>query len=332
MDVTTEAGASCPPTCAAVGYSVFQNNVTVAPAAATALSFTLTPVASQFATGFTTTPTFGTGLPEDGPLASHPVALVADVLAPDGEDLYSPIDNVNLFGTVTVTTTTVPSYAVTAPAQQISATSGEYFDGPYTFTYDGTQITGDQLTVQAAYTKNNADFPSTVASAYNATTPSTAQILSIPLTRLQIPTTNNPSGATAGGSTFDPTSSWYYIAPTPPEQNNSSTALVVFNGTATTSFVLNVTSTNDATTPLVESGTCSTAGSGNGPIYTVGTETGSPNGVTPITIQYPNLSGQSAPCVLTVTDGTFPTLSQSVNVYPTTSSFIISTQSIHRQK
>jgi hypothetical protein len=295
------------------------------------LSFTLTPVAVSFATGFTTTPTFGTGLPEDGPLASHPVALVADVLAPDGEDIYAPIDNVNLFGTVTVRTTTVPGYAVTAPAQQISATSGEYVDGPYTFTYDGTQITGDQLTVQASYTPNNSLFPNTVESAYNATTPPTSQILSIPLTRLQIPTTNNPSNALAGGTTFDPTNSWYYIAPTSPETNNSSSAIVVFNNGATTSFVLNVTATNDVSTPTV-SGTCSTAGQGSAPIYTVGTTTGSPNGVTPITIQYPNLSGQGGPCVLTVVDGTYPTLQQSVTVYPTTSSLLINTQSHSRQK
>jgi len=331
VDVTTEAGASCPTTCSAVGYSVFQNNVTVSPATSTPLTFTLTPVATSFATGFTTTPNFGTGLPEDGPLASHPVALVADVLAPDGEDIYGPIDNVNLFGSVTVRTTTTPGYAVTAPAQLVNATSGEYVDGPYTFTYDGTQITGDQLTVQASYTPNNSLFPNTVETAYNATTPATSTILSIPLTRLQIPTTNNPSNATAAGATFDPTSSWYYIAPTPSETNNSSNAIVVFNNGATTSFVLNVTATNDTSVPTV-SGTCSTAGTGSNPIYVVGTTTGTPNGVTPITIQYPNLSGQTGPCVLTVVDGTFATLQQSVTVYPTTSSLLIFTQSHARQK
>lgn len=318
VDVTTEAGASCPPTCTAVGYSMPQNSISVAPVSAVPLSFTLTPVASSFATGFTTTPPFGNGLPEDGPSASHPVSVVADVLTPDGQDIYSPIDNVNLFGTVTVTTTTVPSYAVTAPAQQISATSGEYVDQPYTFTYDGTQISGDQLTVQAAYAKNSIDFPSAIEGAYNATTPATAQILSIPLTRLQIPTANNPTNATQGGSVYDPSNSWYYIAPAAPEINGSSSATVNFNNSpaATTSFVLNVTSTNDAITPLTESGTCSTAGSGSTPIYTVGTETGSPNGVTPITIKYPTLSGQVSSCVLTVTDGTFPTLHQSVTVNP----------------
>jgi hypothetical protein len=294
-----------------VGYSVFQNNVTVSPATSTPLTFTLTPVATSFATGFTTTPNFGTGLPEDGPLASHPVALVADVLAPDGEDIYGPIDNVNLFGSVTVRTTTTPGYAVTAPAQLVNA--------------------GDQLTVQASYTPNNSLFPNTVETAYNATTPATSTILSIPLTRLQIPTTNNPSNATAAGATFDPTSSWYYIAPTPSETNNSSNAIVVFNNGATTSFVLNVTATNDTSVPTV-SGTCSTAGTGSNPIYVVGTTTGTPNGVTPITIQYPNLSGQTGPCVLTVVDGTFATLQQSVTVYPTTSSLLIFTQSHARQK
>jgi hypothetical protein len=317
VDVTTEAGGSCPPTCTAVGYSVFQNNVSVAPVTSVALSFTLTPVATSFATGFTTTPTFGTGLPEDGPLASHPVALVADVLTPNGQDVYAPIDNVNLFGTVTVTTTTTPSYTVTAPAQQISATAGEYVDGPYTFTYDGTQISGDQLTVQAAYTQNNADFPSAIETAYNAVTPSTSQILSIPLTRLQIPTTNNPSNATQGGSVYDPTNSWYYIAPTAPEANNSSSATVNFNNApaATTSFVLNVTATNDTSQATV-SGTCSTAGTGSTPIYTIGAVTGSPNGVTPITIKTPTASGQVSSCVLTATNGTFPTLHQSVTVSP----------------
>jgi hypothetical protein len=281
------------------------------------LTFTITPVATSFATGFTTTPSFGTGLPEDGPLTSHPVALVADVLTPDGQDVYAPIDNVNLFGTVTVTTTTTPSYTVTAPAQQISASAGIYVDGPYTFTYDGTQISGDQLTVQAAYTPNNSLFPNTVETAYNATTPSTAQILSIPLTRLQIPTTNNPSNATQGGSVYDPSNSWYYIAPTATEINNSSSATVNFNNApaATTSFVLNVTATNDTSQATV-SGTCSTAGTGSTPIYTIGAVTGSPNGVTPITIKTPTVSGQTSSCVLTVTNGTFSTLHQSVTVAP----------------
>ena len=292
-----------------VGYSVTQS-VTVTSGQNVTANYTITPLAASFS-GQTTTPSSGGSLPEDS--GNHSVAATADVLSPNGTVISSPIDTLNLFGTVALSTTN--SYSVTGPSQSAaSATAGSYTDHDYTFTYDGAQIVGDQLAVTETYTTNATT--GTVESLYNASPPSPAVIFSIPLVRLELPQSNNPGGATLNGSTFDGTSSWYYIAPSTGQANNGNSADVVFNGVTTADFTLNVTATNDSASPVEVTSTTPCAS----PVYTIGSTTGPSGGVytTPITIHQPSSSGQTAACTLKVKDGTFSTLTQQVNIYPTT--------------
>jgi hypothetical protein len=329
VSVTTNAGPTI------VGYSLPVTGVSVAALSVTNVNFTVTPVAAAFASGESwTTPGLTASLPEDG--NSYPVNVTADVLAPDGENISMPIDDVNLFGTVTVTTSP-NTYTVTPPTQLTDPNYGDYNDSPYSFTYDGSEISGDQLIVNEAYTLNTSNSSAT-ATAYNnaVTAPTSATpVASIPLTRLELPNAPNPAGASINGSVFDSSNSWYYIPPSSvqPEPNNTNSAVVVFNNVnpSQSAFVLHVRATNDLSGPSV-SGSCSTASGTGGPIYTIGTTSGSTNGETGITINPPTSSGQStsAACTLTVADGTFSTLMQSVTVYPSTSSLSIGIHAVHR--
>jgi hypothetical protein len=93
----------------------------------------------------------------------------------------------------------------------------------YTFNYDGSQLNGDLLDIGASYNANATT--GTVETLYNAALPAPAVIFTIPLVRLELPLANNPAGATEGGTTFDPTDSWYYIAPTS-QANDGATAVL----------------------------------------------------------------------------------------------------------
>ena len=307
-----------------VGYSEVQVKTVTSGETATA-SYTLTPVASSFS-GSETSPTSpdGGNLPEDG--ASHPVTLAANVLAPDGQAISSPIDNVNLFGTTTVTTT--PTYTVTPPSQTSSATAGSYTAAGYSFTYDGTQVSGDSLAVKEAYTQNTSagDLVEGLYNGLVTASSSPTQAFTIPLVRLELPQTNNPTNATLNGTNFDGTSSWYYIAPSTSLANAGTTAAVVFNGTTSSDFILTVTETNQPTAPVKDSTgtTCATG------VYTFGTVTGSGPYTTNVTIHQPSASGQAASCVLVIQDASFSGLTQAVNIYPTNIS--IGTSSVHRQR
>ena len=314
--VATAAGATI------VGYAVPLTK-SVTSGQTTSASFTLTPVAASFS-GSEASPTApdGGNLPEDA--ADHAVNVTANVDAPSADIISTPIDTLNLFGTVTVTT--VPAYTVTPPAQAAaSATAGSYAAAGYTFTYDGSQIGGDSLSVKAAYTNNATTGP--VETLYDGlvTAASTAtQVFTIPLVRLELPSTNVPSNASLGGTNFDVSGSYYYIAPSDWPANDGTTAAVVFNGTTSSDFTLNVTETNQPAAPVKDT-TGTTCGTG---IYTIGAVTGSGPYTTPITIHQPVNDGQTAACVLVIKDASFPTLTQAVSIYPTT--LTIGTLSLRR--
>lgn len=332
VNVYTQNGSA-----AYVGFGFPQDNVTISLGQVTPLNFTLTPVVSALAGG-TEVPAPSYSLPEDG--ANHPVTVEMDALAPNGQLISSPIDTENYFGAVAVTTT--PSYPVTqAPQAPASTLAGVYADAPYQFTYDGSQIPGDQLVVNGAYTQNHNDTVVTdqIANenAYNGEVTASASavpIFNIPLTRLTLPPNPSPANATIGGTTFDPTNSWYYYppnngsTPTVPQPNGSSSAVLVFNDGATSSVSLTMTETND-TNPMTVSGTCVTPLSGTP--WTPYTTTGSPNGMMTLQILPPAVSGQTAPCVITIVDGAFSTVTQSLNIYPNPGSYAITTQSVHRR-
>ena len=323
-----------------VGYSLPQGNINVAPLAVTNVSFTLTPVASGFSGSWVAATNAGwNSLPEDG--NTYGVNVTADVLAMDGSLISTPIDNVNLFGTVTVSTAP-NSYSVSPPTQTNDPNYGVYNDSPYSFNYDGSEISGDQLVVNNAYTKNtttqgNVSSGLTQAAYNGAVTASSnaTAFLSIPLTRLELPNNPNPAGATLNGSVFDSSNSWYYIPPSQvqPEPNGTTDAVVVFNNVNPNqnSFTLIARATNDTSQATV-SGTCSTASGTGGTIYSIGAVVGSTNGVTPITIQPPTVSGQDTgtPCTLTVANGSFSTLTQSVTIYPSTQSLNVHVHLVHR--
>jgi hypothetical protein len=99
---------------------------------------------------------------------------------------------------------------------------------------------------------------------------------------------------------------------------------VVFNGTTSSDFTLNVTETNQPAAPVKDT-TGTTCGTG---IYTIGAVTGSGPYTTPITIHQPVNDGQTAACVLVIKDASFPTLTQAVSIYPTT--LTIGTLSLRR--
>lgn len=326
-----------------VAYSVPQTGVSVTLAATTGLTFTLTPVATAFSGSYAAGSGASKSFPEDGS-TTPTISNTVNVLALNNDLIGTPLDTTNLFGAVTVTTS--PVYTVTGATQSsASATAGSYTASPYTFTYNGAQVSGDALAVQAAYTKNTGNSSATEAAYNNAvgSITSAATVFTVPLTRLELPAAANPSGATVNGTTFDSTSSWYYYPPNSgsgsytidgqsSQPNGDATSIVVFNGsTASATFVLNVTATNDVSKAVTGSGSCDTAGTGSAAIYAIGSVTGSPNGVTPITIDFPGHSGQTAKCQLILTNGTFSTLLEKIEVYPTSNGSIdISTQSVHR--
>lgn len=332
--VATAAGATI------VGYSIPQT-IPVTSGQTNAASFVLTPITDSFS-GNTTTPGNGANLPEDG--VSHSVALTANVLDLNGVVISSPIDTLNLFGAVTVTT--APTYTVTGPTQAAAnATTGSYAGANYAFSYDGAQIGSDslvgtsdnQLAVKGAYTKNSQTGP--IETLYNAhTAPTSATLIfNIPLVRLELPQTNIPSDATLHASVFNPgdsaSGSYYYITPSTAEGNNGTTAAVVFNGGTSANFTLNVTTTNDSTPPTSGgSTTCGTGGAYGTSVFSIGTPVNSTGTwTTPITITNPGGgTGQSASCVLEIVDGAFSSLTQTVTIYPTT--VTLGTSSVGRQK
>ncbi len=248
-----------------------------------------------------------------------------------GRLISSPIDTVNLFGSLVVTTS--PAYTVTSPTQpSASATAGQYVDNPYSFTYDGALISGDSLAVVASYTHAATSSDSgiaTVQGLYNsASSPSSAQILTIPLVRFELPQANNPIGATFGGSVFDSSNSWYYIAPAN-ALNNQSSASLVFNYGATTAFTLNVAATNDTAAATVNTSASTACAAAD---YTVGTPTTTGNlTTTPISIDYPSHSGQTTGCTLTVVAGGFPSLKQTLAIYPTPGAIAVGIQGVARR-
>jgi hypothetical protein len=331
--VATAAGSTI------VGYSVPQTKM-VTSGETTAANFVLTPITDAFS-GNTTTPGSGGNLPEDG--SSHSVALTANVLDLNGVVISSPIDTSNLFGTVTVTT--APTYTVTGPTQAAAnATTGSYAAAGYTFSYDGTQVGSDslvgtsdnQLAVKGAYTVNAQTGP--IETLYNdLTAPTTPTLIfSIPLVRLELPQTNIPSDATLHGSVFNPgdsaSGSYYYITPSTAEGNNGTTAAVVFNGGTSANLTLNVTTTNDSTTPVSGgSTTCGTGGAYGTSVFSIGSPVNSSGTwTTQITINNPSSSLQSASCVLEIVAGAFSSLTQTVTIYPTT--VTLGTSSVNRQK
>jgi hypothetical protein len=334
VTVSTNNGSS---TSAIVGYSVPQTGVAVTLSTVTPLDFTLTPVATSFGGSYAGGSGAINSFPEDG--SSHAQIATVDVGSLNDNAISTPIDTTNLFGTVAVST--LPSYSVT----QASQSAGSYADTPYDFSYTGAQVSGDAITVQAAYTKN-VSHTSATETAYNAAVgsiTSATTAFTIPLTRLELPATANPGDATVNGSAFGGTNSWYYYPPNSgaslytidaltAQPNNDASSIVVFNGsTASTTFELDVTAINETSKAVTGGGTCDTAGTGSTPIYTINSPSGTPNGVTPIVINYPTSSGQTVPCTLIIENGTFSTLKDTVTVYPTsTGTITISPSSVHR--
>jgi hypothetical protein len=303
--VGTASGSAGNPT--PVGYSVSQF-LTLSVGQTTAANFVVTPLVNI--------PTFnglGVTLPADG--QSHTIAFQADLAAPNGTIISSPVDTENLLGTVAVSFIAGGAHvSVTPPTQPAAAISGSYNDA-WSLTYDGAPLSGSYAELKETYTKNPSGGADPGATAYNAGSVASAFDF-VYLNDLELPQTTSPNGATFGGSTF--ANGTYYIAPG--SLANNGTAQIAFQNSATTDYTFALIERNDtghapsvitpAVPPVSGMAECPAG------VATIGSSSTSANpGAYTTNVTINNTNG-TAPCSVTFVNGTFSTLVQNVAVYP----------------
>jgi hypothetical protein len=290
-----------------VGYAVAQS-ATLAVGQTTALNFVVTPIVS-YPQGSISNQI----LPADG--QTHTVSFQADLIAPNGGIISSPVDTLHLLGTMAVNVSVGGAHmSVTPPTQPAAAVSGSYNDA-WSLTYDGAPVTNNYGQLAFVYTKNTSDGSDPAATLYTAAG-ATTNYTQVYFEDLELPQANAPSGATFGGNTF--ANGVYYIAPG--SLANNGTAQIAFQNSTTTStsIALIETSENGNPASIVTPATPPISGMTECPagVASIGSSNTTANPGSYTTNVTINNTNGSAPCSVTFKNGTFSTLVQNVAVYP----------------